>query len=38
MTEKSLLDYQENGYKKILGNYNGLKEKLRPYEFVVFEK
>lgn len=38
LREKSLSDYSSNGYKKILGNYEGLSENLRPYEIVVFEK
>lgn len=38
LTEKNLSDYISDGYKKILGNYEGLEETLRPYEVVVFGK
>lgn len=38
LTEKNLSDYIANGYKKILGNYDGLEKNLRPYEVAVFEK
>ncbi len=37
LTEKTLMDYQASGYKKILGNYNDIAENLRPYEVVVFK-
>lgn len=37
LTEKNLSDYSAEGYKKILGNYDGLEKNLRPYEVVVFE-
>lgn len=38
LTEKNLSGYISEGYKKIIGNYEGLEENLRPYEVVVFEK
>lgn len=38
LREKNLSDYSADGYKKVLGNYEGLSENLRPYEVVVFEK
>ena len=38
LTEKTLLQYFAQGYKKILGNYAGLAENLRPFEFIVLEK
>ena len=38
LQEKNLSDYAAEGYKKILGNYNGVEKNLRPYEVVVFEK
>ena len=38
LREKNLSDYSADGYKKVIGNYEGLAEKLRPYEVVVFEK
>ncbi|MBR1396144.1 MAG: alpha,alpha-phosphotrehalase [Selenomonadaceae bacterium] len=38
LTEKTLSDYTKNGYKKTLGNYDGLVENLRPYEVVVFQR
>ena len=38
LTEKSLAEYCAQGYKKILGNFDGLNENLRPFEVVVLEK
>ncbi len=38
LTEKTLAQYFAQGYKKILGNYAGLAENLRPFEFIVLEK
>lgn len=38
LAEKTLADYSAQGFKKILGNYDGLNENLRPFEFIVFEK
>ena len=38
LDEKSFSDYSAQGYKKILGNYDGLAENLRPFEFVALEK
>lgn len=38
LNEKTLADYSAQGYEKILGNYDGLTENLRPFEFVVLEK
>ena len=38
LQDKTLADYTVAGYKKIIGNYEGLDENLRPYEVVVFEK
>ena len=38
LQDKTLADYTAEGYKKIIGNYEGLDENLRPYEVVVFEK
>ena len=37
LQEKTLSEYSSD-YKKILGNYSGLAENLRPYEVAVFEK
>lgn len=37
LQEKALSAYSSD-YKKILGNYDGIAENLRPYEVVVFEK
>lgn len=37
LQEKTLSDYLAEGYKKILGNYEGVEKNLRPYEVVVFE-
>ncbi len=37
LAEKTLRDYTAQGYKKILGNYDGLGEKLRPFEVIIFE-
>ena len=36
--EKTLADYFAQGYKKILGNYDGFLKLLRPFEVVVLEK
>ena len=38
LQDKTLVDYSDDGYKKIIGNYDGIAEKLRPYEVIVFEK
>ena len=38
LQDKTLADYVSAGYKKIIGNYDGLAENLRPYETAVFEK
>ncbi len=38
LTEKNLSEYIADGYKKVLGNYEGLAENLRPFEVVVFGK
>ena len=38
LTEKNLATYLAEGYKKIIGNYDGLAENLRPFEVVVFQK
>ena len=34
----TLADYSAQGFEKILGNYDGLADNLRPFEVVVFEK
>mgnify|MGYP002625159500 CR=1 FL=1 len=36
--EKNFASYSAQGFKKILGNYDGLAENLRPFEVVVLEK
>lgn len=38
LTEKTLAQYSGDGYKKILGNHDGLAKNLRPFEVVVLEK
>lgn len=38
LDEKTLADYFAQGYKKILGNYDGFLKLLRPFEVVVLEK
>lgn len=38
LTEKTLSEYSAAGYKKILGNYDGFTENLRPYEVAVLAK
>ncbi len=38
LDEKILADYFAQGYKKILGNYDGFAERLRPFEVIVLEK
>ena len=38
LQDKNLAEYISEGYKKILGNYNGLAENLRPYEVIVLQK
>lgn len=38
LKDKSLTDYISEGYKKIIGNYDGVAENLRPFEVVVFQK
>ncbi|MBQ7705142.1 MAG: hypothetical protein IJT73_06940 [Selenomonadaceae bacterium] len=37
LTEKNLSEYIADGYKKLLGNYEGIAENLRPFEVVVFK-
>lgn len=34
----TLADYSAQGFDKILGNYDGLADNLRPFEVVIFEK
>ena len=36
--DKTLSAYTAEGYKKILGNYDGISENLRPFEVIVFER
>jgi len=38
LQDKTLSAYVNDGYKKILGNFEGVAENLRPYEVVVFAK
>ena len=38
LKERSLQEYTEAGYVKLLGNYEGLGKELRPFEVVVFIK
>ena len=38
LQDKTLAQYAADGYKKIIGNYDGLAESLRPFEVVVFKK
>ena len=38
LTEDSLQEYISKGYKKIIGNYEGLAENLRSYEIIVLQK
>ena len=38
LTECTLGSYQAKGYAKLLGNYDGIVEHLRPYEVMVFEQ
>lgn len=38
LTEGSLQEYISEGYKKIIGNYEGLADNLRPYEVIVLQK
>ena len=38
LQDKTLSAYVDEGYKKILGNFEGIAENLRPYELIVFEK
>ena len=38
LQDKTLSAYTADGYKKIIGNYDGLAENLRPFEVVVFKK
>ena len=38
LTERSLSDFIDAEYEKILGNYDGIAENLRPYEVVIFAK
>ena len=36
LQEKSLQEYSEAGFRKLLGNYEGWEKNLRPFEVVVF--
>ena len=38
LQDKTLSAYISEGYKKIIGNYEGIADNLRPFEVVVFEK
>ena len=38
LTETGLQEYISEGYKKIIGNYEGLADNLRPYEVIVLQK
>ena len=38
LQEKSLQEYEEAGFSKLLGNYAGLGKDLRPFEVVVFRR
>lgn len=38
LTEDNLQEYISEGYKKIIGNYEGIADNLRPYEVIVFQK
>ncbi len=38
LQDKTLSAYTGEGYKKIIGNYEGIADNLRPFEVVVFEK
>ena len=38
LTEGRLQEYISEGYKKIIGNYEGLADNLRPYEVIVLQK
>ena len=38
LIEKNLAEYISEGYKKIIGNYEGITENLRPFEVVVLKK
>lgn len=38
LQDKTLAAYIGDGYKKIIGNYEGIADNLRPFEVVVFEK
>ena len=38
LQEKTLSAYTGDGCKKIIGNYDGLAENLRPFEVIVFKK
>lgn len=38
LIEKNLAEYISEGYKKIIGNYEGITENLRPYEVIVLQK
>lgn len=36
--EADLLNYTQNGYEKMIGNYHGVAAVLRPYEVIAFKK
>lgn len=38
LTEKNIADYENDGYKKILGNYKNIKDRLQPFEVIVLCK
>ena len=38
LTEKNIADYENDGYKKILGNYKNIKDQLQPFEVIVLKK
>ena len=38
LQEKTLAAYVDDGYKKIIGNYEGVADNLRPFEVVVLKK
>ena len=38
LQEKTLAEYTADGYEKIIGNYDGIANKIRPFEVVVLKK
>ena len=38
LQDKTLAEYTATGYTKIIGNYDGIEDNLRPFEVIVFEK